>query len=101
MSGHGEVPTKRKRRVEDNNDLDKLPQKKKGRPLLLGNKLDDQVKHYIAYLRLKGIPVNTAVVLSVAYGIVKNHDSSLLVSNGGHVVLGEPWLNISYLAWVM
>ena len=56
-----------------------LPQKKKGCPLLIENKLDDQAKsYYIQYLRTKETPVNTAVVLGVANGIVKNHDSSLL-----------------------
>ena len=68
-----------------------LPQKKKDRPLLLGGKLDDQVKSYVQYLRTKGTPVNTTVVLGIASGIVKNHDSSLLASNGGHIVLGKPW----------
>lgn len=78
-------------KVKDDSDLFELPQKKKGRPLLLGDKLDDQVKHYIEYLRTKGTLVNTAVVLGVAHGIVKNHDNSLLASNGGHIVLGKPW----------
>ena len=58
---------------------------------MLGDKLDDQVKNYVQYLRTKGIPVNTAVVLGIACGIVKNHDSSLLASNGGYIVLGKPW----------
>ena len=50
---------------------------------MLGDKLDDQVKSYVQYLRIKGTPVNTTVVLGIASGIVKNHDSSLLASNGG------------------
>ena len=81
----------RKRKVKDDSDILELPQKKKGRPLLLGDKLDDQVKSYVQYLRTKGTPVNTAVVLGIASGIVKNHDSGLLASNGGHIVLGKPW----------
>ena len=81
----------RKRKIKDDSDIAELPQKKKGRPLLIGNKLDDQVKSYIQYLRTKGTPVNTAVVLGVAHGIVKNQDSSLLAANGGHIVLGKPW----------
>ena len=68
----------RKRKVKDDSDILELPQKKKGRPLLLGDKLDDQVKSYVQYLRTKGTPVNTAVVLGIASGIVKNHDSGLL-----------------------
>ena len=80
----------RKWKVKDDNDILKLPQKKKGHPLLLGDKLDDQVKSYVQYLRMKVTPVSTAVVLGIASKIVKNHDSSLLVSNGGHIVLGKP-----------
>ena len=68
-----------------------MPQKKKGRSLLLGDKLDDQVKNYVQYLRTKGTPVNTTVILGIASRIVKNHDNSLLASNGGHIVLGKPW----------
>ena len=80
----------RKRKVKDDSDILELPHKKKGRPLLLGGKLDDLVKSYVQYLRIKGTPVNKAVVLGIASGI-KNHDSGLLASNGGHIVLGKPW----------
>ena len=80
-----------KRKVKDDGDILELPQKKKGRPLLLGDKLDDQVKSYVRYLRTKGTPVNTTVVLDIASRFVKNHYSSLLVSDGGHIVLGKPW----------
>ena len=58
---------------------------------MLGDELDDQVKSYVQYLRTKGTPVNTAVVLGIASRIMKNHDSGLLASNGGHIVLGKPW----------
>ena len=34
--------------------------------------------------------VNTAIVLS-AEGIIKIHDSNLLASNGGHIVLTKAW----------
>ena len=78
-----------KQKVKDDSDVIELPQKKKGRQFLLGEKLDDQVKSYVQYLRTKGTPVNTAVVLGVASRIVKNHDS------------GSHGPNISYLAWVM
>ena len=67
-----------------------------GHPLLLGEKLDDQVKSYVQYVRT---PVNTAVLLGIASGIVKHHDSGLLASNGGHIVLGKPWAK--HLTWVM
>ena len=53
--------------------------------------MDDQVKSYVQYLRNKGTPVNTAVVLGITSGIMKSHDSSLLASNGKHIVLGKSW----------
>ena len=62
-----------------------LPEKKRGRPYLLGEELDKQVRAYVASLRANGAVVNTAIVLSCAEGIIKNHDSNLLASNGGHI----------------
>ena len=35
--------------------------------------------------------MNTATVLRVAQGIVRNHNSNLLACNGGHFCLGKPW----------
>ena len=64
-----------------------LPEKKRGRPYLLGEELHKQVRAYVASLRANGAVVNTAIVLSCAEGIIKNHDSNLLASNGGHIVL--------------
>ena len=61
-----------------------MPRKKKqGRPLLLGNELDMQVREYIKYLRERGTAVNTAVVMASAEGIVKSKDANLLKGNGG------------------
>ena len=57
--------------------IKELPEKKRGRLLLLGDELDKQVKSYIRYLRERGAVVNTAIVLGVAQGIVRNHDSNL------------------------
>ena len=49
------------------------------------HKLDGQVKSYIGYLREKGAAVNTAIVVGIAQGIVKNHNGNLLACNGGHL----------------
>ena len=81
----------RKRKVGDDSSMKELPEKKRGRPLLLGDKLDGQVKSYIGYLREKGAAVNTAIVVGIAQGIVKSHNGNLLACNGGHLVLGKPW----------
>lgn len=85
------IVMQRKRKVGDDSSLNELPEKKRGRPLLLGDRLDGQVRSYIEYLRKKGAVVNTAIVLGVARGIVKSYDSNLLACNGGHLVLGKPW----------
>ena len=81
-----ELAQKRKMRDDDMN-IEELPEKKKGRPLALGNELDAQVKKYILHLRDKGAVVNTAIVQACAEGIVKNHDKRLLALNGGHIML--------------
>ena len=71
--------------------VDKLESKKKGRPPLLGNKLDKQVQLYVEELSARKVPINTAIVMSAAEGVVKNHDSNLLLCNGGHIECGKHW----------
>ena len=46
---------------------------------------------YLMSLRDHGAVVNTAIAISYAKGIVKNKDSNLLASNGGHTVLSKCW----------
>ena len=81
----------RVKRKEDKIDIEELPTKKRGCPFLLGEDLDRQVQAYLTYLRSTGSPVNTAITLGVAEGIVKNEDSNLLATNGGHIVLTKYW----------
>ena len=68
--------------------LPELPSKKIGRPLLLGNDLDKQVREYVKYLRKRSTAVNIAVVIAAAEG---NKDASLLSSNGGGICLTKDW----------
>ena len=68
-----------------------LPSKKRGRPLLLGCELDDQVKTYIKDLRGKGGNVDTTVVIACAEGIVSRVDKKLLKDNGGPNDLSKTW----------
>ena len=42
-------------------------------------------------LRERGGVVNTAIVLACAEGIIKNKDSNLLATNGGHIALTRNW----------
>ena len=80
-----------KRRAGDDSALRALPNRKSGRPLMLGDDLDKQVRAYLTSLRENGAAVNTAIAIACATGIVKSHDSNLLECNGGHVLLTKHW----------
>ena len=60
---------------------------KKGRACLLGDKLNKQVRDYLTSLRAHGADVNTAIMVRFTERIIKNKNSNLLASNGGHIVL--------------
>ena len=64
------------KRKEDKIDIYELPTKKRGRPFLLGEDLDSQVQAYLTHLQSTGLPVNTAITLGVAEGIVKKQSIS-------------------------
>ncbi len=64
-------------------NVTELPEKRRGRPLLLGEELDRQVQAYVTALRRNGAVVNTAIAMACAEGIVRSKDSNLLISNGG------------------
>ena len=54
--------------------LSKFEDKKGGRPLLLGEELDQYTRLYVAELRRQ-----------------KNFDAKMLQINGGHIVCGHEW----------
>ena len=85
-----EVARKRRTGEKDVSSL-VLPQKKRGRPCLLAEHLDKQVKHYITQLRNAGGVINTPIVIATGIGIVESHDANLLASNGGHIDLKKDW----------
>ena len=51
---------------------------KRGRPLLIGDELDRQVREYILDTRRVGGDINTAVVIAGGTGIVMSQNLSLL-----------------------
>lgn len=82
----------RKRRLEDDGSVvSELPGKKRGRPLLLGADIDRKVQLYIKKIRDSDGAVSNRLVVAGAKGIVLASDKSLLVENGGHVVLNKYW----------
>ena len=76
---------------ESSQKIKKLPTKAQGRPLLLGEKLDQAVQEYITNLRKVGGSVNSVIVLAAANGIIAAKDRSLLMEHGGHLVLTKAW----------
>ena len=75
----------------DSEIVQQLPPKKKGRPLLIGEELDKQIRDYLQVLRKNGAPVNTAIVIACGYGIVRSKDANLLAINGGSITLSKDW----------
>ena len=69
----------------------KLPYKKRGRPLLLGDYLDRQLWAYVAEIRQMGLVVNTSVLIAAAKGLVLHHNRNWLRENGGHLELLTHW----------
>ena len=68
-----------------------LPNKKAGRPLMLGEALDGQVKAYLTELGRVGGVANIAIAMASARGIVRKKDSRMLAENGGYVVFTKDW----------
>ena len=65
-------------------EVQELPCKKSGRPLLLPDKLDSKVQECIKELRRNGASAGTSVVVATAQGVIMNKDANLIVSNGGY-----------------
>lgn len=76
---------------EEDLSIERFPAREKGRPLLLGQDLDRQVRTYLTSLRDVGGVVNTSIAIAAATGIIRRHNSNLLAVNGGHIVLTKYW----------
>jgi len=68
-----------------------LPTKTQGRPLLLGQELDKDVKDYISAMRTVGGVVNMAIVMAAAEGIISARNVTKLSSHGGHIHITKTW----------
>ena len=54
--------------------MESLPSKKRGQPLLLGEKMDMEVKIYISAVRERGGVVTLAITMAAATAIVRRHN---------------------------
>ena len=60
----------RKWRLADDSELQLLPPKKRGKPLLLGGQVDKAVQLYILKFCEQGGQVNSAIVQATSYRVV-------------------------------
>ena len=72
-------------------NVKELPVAKRGRPLLIGYKLDSEVKAYLRCVREGGGIVTSSITIAAATAIVKKHDTHLLAEFGGPILLSKNW----------
>ena len=68
-----------------------LPSKKRGKPPLLGEKLDGRLQQLILSMRARGVPIGTSVVIGMGRGILLKHNRSQLEEYGGMIKLNKEW----------
>ena len=61
-----------------------------GRPLLLGQEVEEKAKAIILNIRDSGGVINNSVVIGIIKGIIRDSDSNLLVENGGPLQIDKP-----------
>ena len=81
----------RRTKVGEDLMVDRLSKGKIGRPLLLGETLDQQVQAYLSMLRDSGGVINTFIAIVAATRIVRKKDSNVLAANGGHITFTKHW----------
>ena len=81
----------RKRKLDLNDELTEIPSCKRGRKLVLGEKLDSDVQAYLRELRNNGGIINSTIVLAVGNGTLLAHDKTRHVDYGGDVNLTRHW----------
>ena len=72
-------------------EIGELPKKCQGRPLLLGEELEHEVKSFIKVAREKGTIVNMHTIIATTRGFVISHDANLLFENGDYSEITKSW----------
>ena len=86
--------TEERKRCEREDDgyceVQQLPWKPRGRPLVLGD-VDNKVQLYLKKVRESGGAVNSRIAMSAAWGLLLHFNPSMLKENGGHIELSRNW----------
>ena len=75
---------------QEDSDDEKLPLKKRGRPLLLGDSLDLKLQQYVLKVREGGGGVSSTLVMAAAKGLMLPN-KQLLKEFGGHMSFSKMW----------
>ena len=79
-----------KSRMGDDKPVKELPAQSVGRPLLLGQDVEEKTRRVIHQIREAGGVINNSVVIGIITGILRDTDSSLLLENGGPIHVDKP-----------
>ena len=71
--------------------LNSLDGKKRGRPPLLGTKLDLLLQERIIPMRERGTSIGSGTVIGIGRGILLKHEKSRLHKFGGPITLSKDW----------
>ena len=78
-----------------------LPEKWRGRPLLIGEELEDKVKWFLTEIRKSGGVVNSQIAVGAAKGVIKARDATLLAETEDLSTLARIGLTGSLEGWVL
>ena len=83
-------------------EIEALPPSKRGRPLILGERLDQAVIQHLQAIRDEGGVINSTIVMATARGILKDQNSGLLAEHGGSVNITKTWAKslLNRIGWV-
>ena len=79
------------RKLDFEDDITELHPKKRGRPLLVGAKLDTKVQKCVTVLRDNGAVIKSQIVIAAAKGIIIGNDKILLAENDGSIDISKTW----------
>lgn len=82
---------KKRRKEGCDENIESLSHMKRGRPLLLGDRLDTMVQKYLKKVREGGGVVTARVAIAAARAIIRTQDRSQLIEFGGHIELTQAW----------
>ena len=84
-----------RRRAGKDLSITELPSKSLGRPLLLGETLEKELRAYLIELGKAGGIVNAEIAMASAKGLVKKANSRVLAENGSHMFFTKDWAHHS------